>query len=99
MAKARIFRPDKNPMQSGKALLGAWQLEFVPEKPYFVEHLMGWIGMTDMPQEIRLTFPTKETAIAYATKQKIPFEVIEPKVRHHIAKAYADNFKFNKING
>lgn len=99
MAKARIYRPDKSAMQSGKAVMQHWLLEFVPEKPYFVDNLMGWVGMTDMPQEVRLSFGTREAAIAYATKQKIPFELFLPQPRRLVKKAYADNFKFDKVTG
>ncbi len=99
MAKARIFRPDKNAMQSGRADMKHWILAFMPEKPYFVDNLMGWVGMTDMPQEVKLTFPTREAAEAYAKAQKINYEIILPKKRHQILKAYADNFKFDKLTG
>jgi uncharacterized protein YcnI len=97
MAKAKIYQPDKSAMQSGKAKK-EWLLEFLPEKPYFVDNLMGWTGMTDMPQEIRLYFPTKEAAIEYATRQKLPYEVFLPKKRSFIKKAYADNFKFRNVS-
>ena len=98
-SKARIYQPDKTAMQSGKAKSLCWLLEFAPEKPYFVDNLMGWNGMTDMPQEIHLRFPSKEAAIAYAKQQKLDFELFEPRRRRQLRKAYADNFKFNKING
>jgi hypothetical protein len=96
MIKARIYQPDKSAMQSGKAK-DAWLFEFAPEKPYFTDSLMGWTGMTDMPQEIRLFFPTKDAAIAYAKRQNIPFEVIEPNARKQVKKAYADNFRFDRV--
>jgi len=96
MLKARITRPDKTAMQSGKAGMKHWLLEFAPDKPYVVDNLMGWNGMTDMPQEIHLYFPTKEAAIAYAKRQRIPYEVYDPNKRRQLRKAYADNFKFKK---
>ena len=96
MTLARITRPDKTAMQSGKAEMKHWKLEFAPEKPYFVDNLMGWNGMTDMPQEIHLTFPTKEAAIAYAKARRIPYEVYLPNRRRFVKKAYADNFRFVK---
>ena len=99
MSKARIYSPDKSAMQSGKAKMHGWVLVFVPEKPYFVDNLMGWVGMTDMPQEVRLQFPTKEAAIAYAKAQRIPFELFDPNKRKMVRKAYADNFKFGKVSG
>lgn len=98
MTKARIFQPDKNAMQSGKGKTKRWKLEFVPEKPYFVYELTGWTGMSDMPQEINLFFPTKEAAIEYAKRQRIDFEVFEPQPRAINRRAYADNFKFSRIN-
>lgn len=95
MTKARIYQPDKTAMQSGKTKT-KWLLEFAPEKPQAIDPLMGWSTMTDMPQEIKLTFSSKESAIAYAKRQKIEYEVYEPNSRRPIRKAYADNFKFGK---
>lgn len=99
MAKARIYQPDKNAMQSGKMGMRDWLFEFVPDKPYTVDNLMGWTGMSDMKQEIRLRFPTQEAAIAYANAQRIPYEVYVPNKRRKVRKAYADNFKYDKLNG
>ena len=99
MAKARIYQPDKSAMQSGKAGIKQWVLEFVPEKPYFVDNLMGWVGMSDMPQEVRLHFPSQAAAIDYAQKQGIPYETSATNGRRIVHKAYSDNFKFNKLNG
>ena len=96
MTKARITRPDKTAMQSGKAK-DQWLLEFAPEKPQFVDPLMGWTGMTDMAQEIRLSFPTQDAAIAYAKRNGIPYEVFVPNARSAVKKAYADNFSFHKV--
>ena len=97
MIKARIFQPDKNAMQSGHAKTHAWVLEFAPAAPYFTDHLMGWTGMTDMPQEIRLTFPSKDAAVAYAKRENIAYAVYEPNPRRLVKKAYADNFRFGKL--
>jgi hypothetical protein len=97
MPKARIYRPDKNAMQSGKAGMKEWVFEFIPEKPYAVDNLMGWNGMSDMKQEICMYFPTREAAVAYAKRQRIPYEVFAPNKRRPVRKNYADNFKFGKI--
>lgn len=98
MNKARIYRPDKNAMQSGKAKMKEWRLSFIPETPYFIEGLMGWTGMRDTTRELCLSFPTREAAIAYATAQGIPYELYEPKPRIQKKKAYADNFRFGKVS-
>jgi 3-methylcrotonyl-CoA carboxylase beta subunit len=39
---ARIFKPAKNAMQSGRAKTREWQLDYEPEQPRAIEPLMGW---------------------------------------------------------
>lgn len=97
MSKARIYKPNKNPMQSGVGKSDIWILEFVPETPYFVDGLMGWNGMSDTSRQLSLRFPSKEAAIAYANRQKIEFEVLAYNQSAERRKAYADNFAFNKV--
>ena len=41
--------------------------------------------------EVKIEFSTKEKAIEYAKKNKIEFELIEPKKRKIVKKSYADN--------
>ncbi len=40
--RARIYKPSKSSMQSGRARTKAWLLEFEPEGPLTPEPLMGW---------------------------------------------------------
>lgn len=92
MTKAIIYRPVKTAMQSGKAKSNNWFLKFNKEGPKIVDNLMGWQGSSDMKQELNLKFETKESAIAYAEKQGIEFEVIEPKEKKITIQSYAENF-------
>lgn len=84
-------------MQSGMGKADTWVLEFTPETSYFTDGLMGWNGMEDTVREISLRFPNKETAIAYAKKQNLKFEITNPNKRNQRPKAYADNFLFDKV--
>jgi len=93
---ARIFRPAKSAMQSGRAKTQVWTLEFAPDSIRAPDPLMGWQHTKDMDGQIRLSFETKEEAVAYAQSHKIPFEVIEPKTPKKIIKAYSDNFAFGR---
>jgi hypothetical protein len=93
---ARIYRPAQNQMQSGTARTRQWVLDFEPASPRRVEPLMGWTSTTDMSQELRLTFDTKEEAIAYAQREGIPFRVFEAKGRTPKRIAYSDNFKWSR---
>ena len=91
MRKALIYIPNKNPMQSGLAKNNKWILEFKTKNPT-KNPLMGWESSSDTFTELKLEFSTKELAINYAKKKKIDFEIIEPKKRKIVKKAYADNF-------
>jgi ETC complex I subunit conserved region len=93
---ARIYRPAKNAMQSGTAKADAWVLDYEPEAPRQIEPLMGWTSSSDMKSQLRLTFPTKEEAIAYATRNGVAYRVIEPKAATRKALSYSDNFKFTR---
>ena len=89
--KAKIYKPSKTAMQSGTKKFDKWIIEFITEKPG-INPLMGWESSTDTNSELKLEFSTKELAIEYAKKNKINFELIEPKIRKIIKKSYADNF-------
>ncbi len=91
MKKAKIFKPNKSPMQSGLGKTNKWILEFETNNPS-KNPLMGWVSSNDTYGELKLEFSTKELAINYAKKKKIDFEIIEPKKRKIIKKSYANNF-------
>ena len=71
---ARIYRPAKTAMQSGKAKSRDWRLEFEPASARTLDPLMGWTSSTDMNGQVRLSFETKEEAVAYAERHGITFE-------------------------
>jgi len=93
---ARIFRPSKTAMQSGKAKAGEWVLEFEPKDARRADPLMGWTQTADTEGQVRLTFETKEEAVRYADQNGIAFQLIDPKPAKRIIKAYADNFAFGR---
>ena len=78
MKKAKIYIPNKSPMQSGNGKTDKWILEFYTKNPTN-NPLMGWESSSDTYTELKLEFSTKELAINYAKKKKIDFEIIEPK--------------------
>tara|TARA_B100001094_G_scaffold202794_1_gene196709 strand:- start:268 stop:552 length:285 start_codon:yes stop_codon:yes gene_type:complete len=91
MKKAKIYIPNKNPMQSGLGKTDKWILEYETKNPTS-NPLMGWESSSDTRTELKLEFSSKELAINYAKKKKIDFELIEPKKRKVVKKSYADNF-------
>ncbi len=91
MKKAKIYIPNKNPMQSGLGKIDKWILEYEMKNPT-KNPLMGWESSSDTLSELKLEFSSKELAINYAKKMKIDYEIIEPKKRKIVKKSYADNF-------
>lgn len=93
----RIFVPPRSAMQSGKAKTQAWAAEFLPNEPKRVDPLTGWSGSGDTPTQLRLAFPSKEAAIAWAESQGHLYEVENPAPRVAIKpKSYAENFRYGR---
>ena len=78
-------------MQSGLGKTNKWIIEF-NTKDTGIDPLMGWETSSDTLSEVKLEFSTKKSAIDYAKKNKIDFELIEPLKRKTNKKSYADNF-------
>ncbi len=94
----RIYRPAKTAMQSGKAKTHAWVLEYEPAEPKKADPLMGWLGSADTTQQIRLSFASRDEAVAYAERKGLEYEVFGESVKKPTApKNYADNFRFDKL--
>ena len=93
---ARIYKPAKTAMQSGRAGTKAWAVDFEPEEPRQVEPLMGWTSSGDTRQQLRLRFASKDEAVAYCERHGIAYQVFEtaPAVRRTMS--YSDNFAFNR---
>jgi hypothetical protein len=95
--RARIFQPPKTAMQSGRAKTHAWAIDFVNDHARLPDPLMGWIGGGDTQTQVKLTFETREEAIAYAERAGLQYEIELPQTRRIKPKAYADNFKYGRI--
>ena len=91
MKKAKIYKPAKTAMQSGKRNTKNWGLEF-DKLDGGVNRLMGWESSQATMSEVKLEFSNKEQAINYAKKNNIDYFVIEPQRRKVIKKSYTDNF-------
>jgi NADH dehydrogenase ubiquinone Fe-S protein 4 len=97
MALARIYRPAKNAMQSGRGRTRRWVLEYEPASRRDPDPLMGWSSARDTLNEVQLRFDTLEEALAYAKKYNLDYTVIQPHARTPKAKSYADNFRYDRV--
>ena len=97
MTRARIFRPAKTAMQSGRGQTHKWVLEYEPATRRVPEALMGWVSAGDTLNEVRVRFDTLDEATAFATRLGLDYTVIEPQPRSTKHKSYADNFRYDRI--
>ena len=94
---ARIYKPAKNAMQSGRANTARWVLEFEAEAARRVDPLMGWTSADETAAgQVRLNFDTQEDAMAYAQKHGLAFRIDVPHTATPRPKAYSDNFAFRR---
>ena len=93
---AKIYRPAKTAMQSGKAKTNLWVLEYDQERPRVIDSVTGYTGSGDMRQQLRLMFETRELAEAYAKRENIEYRVVEPKEATRKTVSYTDNFKYTR---
>jgi hypothetical protein len=93
MTTARIIEEQRKTTQSGKAKAGRWTLEFERTEGQRPDPLTGWAGSGDTKTQIRLSFDTKEEALAYATRKGFEIHLVPaPPVKLKL-QAYADNFR------
>jgi hypothetical protein len=93
---ARIYKPAKTAMQSGKAKTKDWVLDYDPEQPRTVEPLMGWTSSSDMRQQLKLNFASKEEAVAYCEREGIAYRILPDKEPVRRTMSYSDNFAFTR---
>ena len=93
---ARIYKPAKTAMQSGKGKTKDWVLEHIPDAPRTRDPLMGWTGSADTRQQVKLKFDSKDAAIAYAKKHGLGYRVEEEKTAARQKKSYSENFKYGR---
>ena len=91
MRKAKIYKPSKTAMQSGKRNSKNWILEFDTLNTG-INPLMGWETSNDTMSEVKLEFSSKEEALIYVKKNNIDYYIVEPQRAKIVKKSYSDNF-------
>ncbi|MCW5722760.1 MAG: ETC complex I subunit [Devosia sp.] len=93
---ARIYRPARNAMQSGKGKSKSWVLVHEPAAPRSIDPLMGYTSSTDTRQQVRLSFETQEEAEAYAQRNNIEYTVQAAHDPSPKKVSYPDNFRSDR---
>ena len=90
---ARISQLDRRTTQSGKANAGLWLLEFERQQPLRPDPLTGWAGSGDTNTQVRITFNTREEAIAFCERRGIAYHLVQATPVRMKIQTYADNFR------
>ncbi|MBV8118795.1 MAG: ETC complex I subunit [Alphaproteobacteria bacterium] len=97
MVQARIYRPAKTAMQSGRRGTRKWVLEYEPAASRSPDPLMGWTSAADTLNEVHLLFATLGEATAFAERQGLSYTIIQPHTFSEKPKSYADNFRYDRV--
>jgi hypothetical protein len=93
---ARIYRPARTAMQSGKGKSKQWVLVHEPASPREIDPLMGYTASTDTRQQVKLSFETLEAAEAYAQKNGLSYTVQPVHEPTPKRVSYPDNFRADR---
>ena len=93
MSIARIVEEQRKTTQSGKAKVGRWTLEYERKEALRPDPLTGWAGSGDTETQLRLSFDSKEEALAYAKAKGIDVHLVPAAPIPLKLQAYADNFR------
>ncbi|MBV6632473.1 MAG: ETC complex I subunit [Alphaproteobacteria bacterium] len=96
ISAVRIYQPAKTTMQSGRAKLKQWLLEYEVETARRPEPLMGWTMSGDTLNQVRLKFGTSEEAVAFAEAKGWTYTLEAPRQRRVTPKNYGDNFRTDR---
>ena len=92
LKRAKVYKNSASATQSGRHKADYWVLEPTVENISVKDNIMGWSGGSDIKKQIKLKFASLADVERYAKKNKIEIDVIKPKEKVRIIKAYADNF-------
>lgn len=93
---ARIYRPARNAMQSGKGKSKQWVLVHEQASAREIDPLMGYTSSGDTRTQIKLSFDTQEAAEAYARKNGIAYSVQPAHDATPKRVSYPDNFRSDR---
>lgn len=93
MTTARIIEVQRKTTQSGKAKAGRWTLEIERKEALRPDPLTGWAGSGDTETQLRLSFDSKDEALAYAKTKGYDVHLVPAAPVVLKLQAYADNFR------
>jgi hypothetical protein len=97
MVQVRIYSQSKSTTQSGQSGQGAWVIEVERPSAQNPEQLMGWTQAGDTMNQIKLEFPSKDKAEAFAKSQGWRYIMTRQNNRRVKPRNYGDNFVYKEM--
>ncbi|AKK20487.1 ETC complex I subunit [Candidatus Liberibacter africanus] len=95
---AKIYSKSKSSTQSGRrGRIGEWVLEFEKSSPPYIEPLLGYTSSKDTLQQVKIFFPSLETAEKYAKDRFIQYYVIPLHKETQKKLSYQKNFSYDRL--
>lgn len=92
--KARIYKPSKTAMQSGRGRIEHWLLEYEHSTARTPDPLMGWTSADDTLNQPPLKFKSLADAQKFAEDNDIEYTISHSHERRVRPRNYGDNFKY-----
>ena len=92
LKRAKVYKKTVSSTQSGRRDSEYWILKPLVDKSFRKDILMGWVGGSDIKNQIQLKFKSLNDLERYAKKNDIIIEINKSKERLKKIKSYAENF-------
>ncbi len=92
--RVKIYKPSRTAMQSGRAKISHWVIEYETESARRPEALMGWTASADTLNQVQMKFQTSDDAVAFAEKNGWDYTVYPDRQRRVKPRNFGDNFKY-----
>ncbi len=91
---AKIIQRSKSSNQGAPKEQNQWEIEYITEKgSLFNDKTTGWLSSSDTKSEVKLTFPSLESAEEFAKSNNIEYEIVKANRKKLVKRTYAENFK------
>ena len=91
--KYKIYKKSKSAMQSGIKNTKKWYLESMDINERSLNLSFDWSSSKNIEDQVKIPFNDLQSAIDFAEKNNLDYEVFVPNQSNQILKSYSDNFK------
>ena len=91
--KYKIYKKSKSAMQSGIKNTKKWYLESMDINERSLNLSFDWSSSKNIEDQVKIPFNDLQSAIDFAEKNNLVYEVFVPNKSNQVLKSYSDNFK------